>query len=165
MLLLSSSLLLSYVMPHVGVIFNDCDYSHLQRALTLSWPTGHIWPAAHERVKWEHSQIFLPAPEWAYTHRMAPAFVCISVYDQPTEGQTWYFWHIWNCMRSKSAVGLLLWTQGCLFFWVVFPFNTRYNYEKLGASNIGMHNAVKLRQVTRSFPSFESYQRQMKSHQ
>jgi len=56
-------------------------------------------------------------------------------------------------MRSKSAVGLLPWTQGV--FGVVFPLNTRYNYEKLAASNIGMRNAVKLQQVTRSFPSSE----------
>jgi len=44
----------------------------------------------------------------------------------------------------------------------VFPFN---NYEKLGASNIGMRNAVKLQQVARSFPSSESRHRQMKSNQ
>jgi len=102
----------------------------------------------------EHSQIFLLAAEWAYTHRTAPAFVYIYPFTTAHRGTNLSISYIYE---TVCGINLQL---ACFYghrvvFGVVFLLSTSYNYEKLAASNIGMRNAVKLQQVTISFPSSE----------
>jgi len=118
--------------------------------------------------------VFTPATraKWAFTNIL----VCSGMGLYPQNGSSvCVYIRLWSDHRGTNlrvsytceAVCAVNQQSACfcghrVVFWVVFPFN---NYEKLGASNIGMRNAVKLQQVARSFPSSESRHRQMKSNQ